>query len=82
MNENQAKIIAESLVKASKVGTVNALTYVQKGFEAFKKIEIPVNENSIKIPYQTSGVREFVDFMIIYLDEAIKTMEDKKDKGE
>lgn len=78
MNDEQMKAIAESLVESSKLGTANALTYIQKGLEAFKEVRIPINENSVKVPYLISGVREFVDFMLIYLEEAIKSMEENK----
>jgi len=81
MNEGQMKVIAESLVGASKLGTVNALTYIQKGFEAFKNLEIPLGECwGVDRPYRKEGVKEFVDFMLVYLDEAIKQLD--KDKGE
>lgn len=87
MNENLAKIIAESLVEASKMGTVNALTYIQKGLEAYKMVEIPIVSSiqidgkyccGSRIPYlEDKQVQTFVDFMLVYLDEAIKSL----DKG-
>lgn len=89
MNENQMKIIAESLVEASKMGTVNALTYIQKGLEAYKIVEVPFVSNDGNnyyqqlcwIPYkEDKGVRTFVDFMLVYLDEAIKSLEKGKSK--
>lgn len=90
MNEEQTKIIADSLGEASKLGTVNALTYIQKGLEAYKTVEIHI-VTSLKIdgkycsgrriPYRDNKeVRSFIDFMLIYLDEAIKSLE--KDKSE
>lgn len=86
MNDNQLKVILDSLVEASKMGTANALTYIQKGLEAFKNVKIPILNRdgeayAVKEPYRQEGVREFVDFMIIYLDEAIKSI-DNKDKSE
>lgn len=68
----------------------NALTYIQKGIEAYKTLETPClviskdgehYEIGSRIPYnEDNGVRTFVDFMLIYLDEAIKSLE--KDKSE
>ncbi len=88
MNENQIKIIVESLTEASKLGTVNALTYIQKGLEAYKVIEIPILSNDgqqcygIRRPYkEDKQVQTFVDFMLVYIDEALKGL-DKKDKSE
>ena len=88
MNENQMKIIADSLVEASKLGTVNALTYIQKGLEAYKTVEIPFvsgdgknyyYQQLYRIPYkEDQGVRTFIDFMLVYLDEAIKSLERNK----
>ena len=84
MNENQMKVIADSLLEASKLGTVNALTYIQKGLEAYKNVEIPITSPDgqycygKRIPYiQDKQVQMFVDFMLVYLDEAIKML----DKG-
>lgn len=76
------KVIAESLVEASKLGTVNALTYIKLGFEAYKKVEIPVSVDGryIRIPYRDDKViQTFVDFMLVYLGEAIKGLEKKKE---
>lgn len=79
MNENQIKIISESLVEASKLGTVNALTYIQKGLEAYKVVKIPIVSGE-RIPYRDDKqVKTFVDFMLIYLDEAIKSLEKDKE---
>lgn len=85
MNENQMKVIADSLVEASKLGTVNALTYIQKGLEAYKKVEIPIVSSDgqycyvVRKPYkEDKEVQTFVDFMIVYLDEAIKVLEKGK----
>ena len=89
MNESQIQIIAESLVKASKLGTVNALTYIQKGLEAYKTVDIPFVSHDgnnyyqqlYRIPYkEDQGVRTFIDFMLVYLDEAIKSLEKGKDE--
>ena len=74
MDENQIKIMVDSLVDASKLGTVNALTYIKTGFETYKKVEI---RNDCK----SKEVQIFVEFMIIYLNEAIKTL-DKKNEVE
>ena len=88
MNKDQIKIIADSLVEASKLGTVNALTYIQKGFEAYKEVEIPIISNDgktcygIRRPYkQDKEVQTFVDFMLVYLDEAIKMLEKGKSEN-
>ena len=83
MNDEQIKIITDGLVGASKLGTVNALTYIQKGLEAFKVLEIPLLNQSgeccgLLKPYRKEGTREFVDFMLVYLDEAIKGLEGNK----
>ena len=83
MTEEQIKIITDGLAAASKLGTVNALTYLQKGFEAFKVLEIPLLNQTgecygLSRPYRKEGVREFVDFMLVYLDEAIKGLEGNK----
>lgn len=87
MNESQIKVIANSLLEASKLGTVNALTCIKTGLEAYKTVEIPrVSEDGqycygLRIPYkQNKEVQTFVDFMLVYLDEAIKGLE--KDKSE
>ena len=78
MNQEELKVIAESLAEASKIGTANALTYIQKGLEGFKKLEISLGEcYGVIRPYKKEGVKEFVDFMLVYLDEAIKGL----DKG-
>lgn len=84
MNDAQLKVITEGLVEASKLGTVNALTFIQKGFEAYKVLEIPIvgERNYVRIPYkEDKAIQTFVDFMLVYLEEAIKTL-DKKDKSE
>lgn len=88
MNEQERKIMIESLLEASKLGTVNALTYIQKGLEAYKELEIPITSEDgqycygKRIPYkQDKEVQMFVDCMLVYLDEAIKRL-DKKDKSE
>ena len=75
MNDAQLKVITEGLVEASKMGTVNALTFIQKGFEAFKEVRIPIVSKDgnycygERIPYrEDKGVQTFVDFMLVYLD--------------
>jgi len=85
MNEKQMKIITESLVETSKLGTVNALTYIQKGLEAYKKVEIPLVSKDgqynygVRKPYEEDiEVRTFINFMLVYLDEAIKGLEGNK----
>jgi len=85
MNKNQIKVITESLALMSKVGTVNALDYIKNCLEAYKKVEIPIvsSDGWIKcpprIPYEEDkGVKTFIDFMLVYLDEAIKSLEKGK----
>ena len=90
MTKEEIKIMAESLVEATKIGTVNALTCIQKGLEAYKVVEIPIVSKDSqycygnRIPYKDDKeVQTFVDFMLVYLDEAIKMIENKKeDKSE
>ncbi|MBR3208813.1 MAG: hypothetical protein IKF82_00950 [Bacilli bacterium] len=81
------KVIVDSLVEASKLGTSNALNYIKTGLEAYKKVEIPiVSEDGLayyglRKPYEEDkAIQTFVDFMLVYLDEAIKGFE--KGKGE
>ena len=85
MNENQIKVIVDSLVEASKLGTTNALAYIKTGLEAFKQLKYPITDRygngiGVDVPYNEKGIRDFVDFMLVYLDEAIKGLE--KDKSE
>lgn len=86
MTQEQIKIISESLVESSKLGTVNSLGYIKAGLEAYKKVKISIVGNDgqchgERIPYEEDKeVQTFVDFMLIYLDEAIKSLE--KDKSE
>lgn len=87
MTQEQMKIISASLVESSKLGTVNSLGYIKAGLEAYKVLEIPiVSEDGQycygkRIPYiQDKGVQTFVDFMLVYLDEAIKSLEKDKSK--
>ena len=79
MNENLIKVITEGMVEASKLGTVNALTYIEKGLESYKKLELSrVSEDGqycygIRTPYkEDKEVQTFVDFMLVFLGEAIK----------
>ena len=83
MTEQEKKIMIDALLECSKLSTTNALTYIQKGLEAYKTVEIPIaNEYRKRIPYRDDkDIQTFVDFMLVYLDEAIKKL-DKKDKGE
>ena len=85
MTQEEIKIISESLVEASKLGAVNALTYIQKGFEAYKVVKVPIVSYNgqycygERIPYkEDKQVQTFVDFMLVYLDEAIKSLEKGK----
>lgn len=85
MTQEKIKIISESLVEASKLGTVNALTYIQKGLEGYKKVKIPIVNSDgqycygERIPYkEDKQVQIFIDFMLVYLGEAIKTLEKGK----
>lgn len=86
MSETDFKqIIVEGLKGTSNVITANTLGYIKAGVEAFKNYEIPVfNEkgecNTLKRPYYANGVREFVDFMIIFLDESIKELDKQLQK--
>ena len=88
MNKDQIKIIADGLVEASKLGTVNALTCIQKGLEAYKEVEIPIISNYgqggyvVRTPYkEDKQVQTFIDFMLVYLDEAIKMLEKGKSEN-
>lgn len=81
MTKEEIKIMSESMVGFGKTATASSLDFVKKGFEAFKTIEIPIiapngDCASIKAPYRDNeGVRNLVDFMIIFLDEAIKDID-------
>lgn len=77
-------IILECVKDASKMTTTNALTCIQKGLEAYKEVEIPISKDGryCRIPYRDNKeVQTFVDFMLVYLDEAIKSLT-KEDKSE
>lgn len=56
------------------------------GFEAYKKVKIPIINNDgeccgERIPYkEDKQVQTFVDFMLVYLDEAIKSLDKNKEK--
>ncbi len=86
MTQEEIKILSESMVESSKLGTVNALTYIQKGLEAFKTVEIPLLASNDgkhyygkRKPYEEDKtLQTFVDFMLVYLDEAIKSLEKGK----
>ncbi len=80
MTQEEIKILSESMVESSKLGAVNALGYIKAGFEAYKAVEIPIaNEYRKRIPYrEDKEVQTFIDFMLVYLDEAIKSLEKKK----
>ena len=88
MTKEEIKIMTESLIEATKMGTANALTYIQKGLEAYKEVKIPIVSKDgqycygNRIPYRDDKeVQTFVDFMLIYLDEAIKSLT-KENKSE
>lgn len=85
MTQEEIKILTESLVEASKLGTANALGYIKTGLEGYKKVKIPIVSNDGQYclgerkPYeQDKQVQTFVDFMLVYLDEAIKSLEKGK----
>lgn len=88
MTKEEAKIISESMVEMGKVATANTLGYVKAGFEAFKKVEIPVlNQNGecigLKTPYKNNmEIQNLVDFMITFLDESIKNIDNQIKKDE
>lgn len=74
----------ESMVEMGKMATANSLTYMKSGFEAMKKTKIPMVSQDgqycygVKEPYKTSEEIKFiVDFMITYLDEAIKGIDNQ-----
>ncbi len=86
MTKEEIKFLADILVETSKLGTVNALTYIQKGLEAYKTVEIPVISEDgqysygQRIPYkQDKEIQTFIDFMLVYLDEAIKGLQKDKE---
>lgn len=85
MTHEEIKILTESLVEASKLGTVNSLGYIKTGLEGYKKIKIPILGNDgqchgERIPYkEDKEIQTFIDFMLVYLDEAIKSLEKDKE---
>lgn len=88
MTEQEKKIIIDSLLECSNLSITNALTYIQKGLEAYKEVEIPIVSADgqycygVRTPYRDDkAIQTFIDFMLVYLDEAIKDLE-KKGKSE
>lgn len=89
MNEGQIKVIADGMVKASKMGTTNALICIQKAFEAYKVVKLPVISGDgqyyygERIPYEEDkAIQTFVDFMLVCLDEALKTFDEEDEQNE
>ena len=93
MTEKEVKLLSESMIELSNLTIQNTLTYLKSGLEAFKKCDVPIIDSTaqncvgIKNVYKKNDdVRMFVDFLIVFLDEAIKNQEEKlrakKDKSE
>lgn len=89
MTKEEAKILSESMVEMGKMATANSLTFLKNGFEAFKKVKIPMLSADgnccygYKMPYtDNEQVRQLVDFMVVYLDEAIKDIDNQIKKDE
>ena len=80
MTKEEIKIMADSMVKMGKMSTASSLEYLKCGFEAFKNAEnLRVSQDSVISPYANSKELQYiVDFMIIYLEEAIKQIDNKK----
>ena len=86
MTKDEMKMLADGMIESSKIGTANGLSYIKGGFEAFKECKIPVLSKDGDIigfntPYVNKGVRELVDFMIIWLDEAIKQVDESRESN-
>lgn len=89
MDKEEVKIITETMQKMDREAAATVLGYIKAGYEAFKKLEIPIVTQDgmyclgIKMPYkQNKDIQTFVDFMITYLDEGIKCIKKKyKERG-
>lgn len=88
MTKEEIKIIADSMVESSKIGTENSLEFIKQGLKAYKELEIPIVSADgqycygVRIPYkQDKAIQSFVDFMLNFIDESIKMLE-KKGKSE
>lgn len=84
MTEKEAKLLSESMIELSNLTIQNTLMYLKSGLEAFKKCDVPLidstgqNCTGIKNVYkQNEDIRMLVDFLIVFLDEAIKNQEEK-----
>ena len=85
-NKDEIKILADSMVEMGKMSTANSLEYLKYVFEAFKKLRIPkVSQDGqycygVIEPYRnTKELQYIVDFMITYLEGAIKQIDNKKE---
>ena len=90
MTKEEVKLLSETMTELSDLTIQNTLTYLKSGLEAFKKCDIPLidstgqNCKGIKNVYkQNEDIRMLVDFLIVFLDEAIKNQEKRiKEKKE
>ena len=80
MTPEEMQVIKDSLLDSSKVGTLNALTFIQKGLEALKALQIPmVTYDMNNEPYEFHGYRkpnfqESIDFLITYIQTSLDTI--------
>ena len=84
MTKEEVKLLSETMIELSDLTIQNTLTYLKSGLEAFKKCEVPLLDSTaqncigIKNVYeQNKDIRMLVDFLLIFLDEAIKNQEEK-----
>ena len=77
MTPEEIQVIKDLLLDSSKVGTLNALTFILKGLEALKSFQVPMVTYDMDMePYELHGYRkpnfkESVDFLITYIQTSI-----------
>lgn len=87
ISKDEIKILTDSMIETGKISTINSLECLKYGFEAFKKSKIPMVSQDgqscygVIEPYKNSKELQYiVDFMIIYLEEAIEQINSKKEE--
>ena len=84
MTQEEVKLLSETMTELSDLTIQNTLTYLKSGLEAFKKCEVPLLDSTAQncrgfknVYEQNEDIRLLVDFLIVFLDEAIKNQEER-----
>ena len=83
-SKDEVKILTESMIEMGKMSTANSLEYLKCGFEALKKAKIPMVSQDGQTCYDviepSKELQYMIDFMITYLEVAIKQINNKKEE--